>query len=569
MKIVVVDTTQIQPYIFGSNRMRENIGASYLVAQATGSWALKEIHNILDFASSQLDPSVTIGQGDVKAQVLYTGGGNVVIVFADDKQTDEFIRNFSRRVLQDAPDLQIVIATGEFQRGESLALAVKATLEQLRQKKQAREFSAPLLGLGVTVMCRSTRMPAVAKTRPTVKNEPETAYEASAEIHAKLDAAWPRGESGKDPSLADEALQRFLDLDEAYASPREFDELGREAGVDSHIAIVHADGNGVGNLFKQVAEKYARPDQNQKYIQHVYELSEQVKTASREALRAVGRRLVDRMKRDGGNAIRHYNRSGTLLADVVLRQRDGKQLVPFRPLVFGGDDLTFVCDGRLGLALTIAYLKEFEKQTENWVGKKLTACAGIAVVKTRYPFAVAYQLANDLCESAKRYRQQAKLEDSCLDWHFALSDVSEKIEKIRGREYTSAQGGHLHLRPVALTGGEGTGDEYKAYRRWEIVQKGIDEFQDVYNDKAEWSTKRNKVKALREALRQGETAVQRFCTQYRLTLPRLPYVNNPDHPQTGWQDKHCLYFDAIELMDWFIPLDPLPGDSDEEQRSDG
>jgi hypothetical protein len=30
MHLVVVDTAQIQPYIFGSNRLRENIGASHL-----------------------------------------------------------------------------------------------------------------------------------------------------------------------------------------------------------------------------------------------------------------------------------------------------------------------------------------------------------------------------------------------------------------------------------------------------------------------------------------------------------------------------------------------------------
>lgn len=33
--LVIVDTTGIQSYIFGSNRLRENVGASFLVHQAT------------------------------------------------------------------------------------------------------------------------------------------------------------------------------------------------------------------------------------------------------------------------------------------------------------------------------------------------------------------------------------------------------------------------------------------------------------------------------------------------------------------------------------------------------
>ena len=34
----IIDTTGIQPYIFGSNRLRENIGASFLIAEATKQW---------------------------------------------------------------------------------------------------------------------------------------------------------------------------------------------------------------------------------------------------------------------------------------------------------------------------------------------------------------------------------------------------------------------------------------------------------------------------------------------------------------------------------------------------
>src|SRR5262249_42346964 len=50
--LLIADTAGIQPYIFGSNRLRENIGASHLVAQATGGWALDAVraaaprHNI-------------------------------------------------------------------------------------------------------------------------------------------------------------------------------------------------------------------------------------------------------------------------------------------------------------------------------------------------------------------------------------------------------------------------------------------------------------------------------------------------------------------------------------------
>jgi hypothetical protein len=36
--LVAVETAHIQSYIFASNRLRENVGASYLVTAATGEW---------------------------------------------------------------------------------------------------------------------------------------------------------------------------------------------------------------------------------------------------------------------------------------------------------------------------------------------------------------------------------------------------------------------------------------------------------------------------------------------------------------------------------------------------
>ena len=67
--------------------------------------------------------------------------------------------------------------------------------------------------------------------------------------------------------------------------------------------------------------------------------------------------------------------------------------------MYGGDDLTFVCDGRLGLDLAAFYLKEFSRGTIKVCGedKSVDACAGVAIVPTKFPFASAYHFAEELC----------------------------------------------------------------------------------------------------------------------------------------------------------------------------
>jgi len=89
--VTVLDTTGIQPYIFGSNRLRENIGASYLVSQATDNWArnalgmLKDqIHQevyAFDPEKHQPDAKPHIEDDELAAELVYAGGGNTVLLF--------------------------------------------------------------------------------------------------------------------------------------------------------------------------------------------------------------------------------------------------------------------------------------------------------------------------------------------------------------------------------------------------------------------------------------------------------------------------------------------------------
>ncbi len=196
--LVVVDTTQIQPYIFGSNRLQENIGASWLVKQATGPWALQLVSalksNVKDAQQNQLDDRLRIEDGNLEAEVIYAGGGNVLILFADESKARDFIRRLSRKALCEAPGLQLLFAKQSVDwdaRPAQLFDCVMRAFKDLEAQKAQRAPSAPLLGLGVTAACRSTGLPA-SVMRGYAGEAPQP---ISAEIEAKLDAA---GEAHKE-----------------------------------------------------------------------------------------------------------------------------------------------------------------------------------------------------------------------------------------------------------------------------------------------------------------------------------------------------------------------------------
>lgn len=554
MYLVVVDTAQIQPYIFGSNRLRENIGASYLVAQATEAWAIEAVRAVTAANNISADGTLDITKriedtsASLDAEVLYAGGGNFVVLFRDLNGAGVFTRMLSRRALTDAPNLQLVISQLPFDWSDSLYEKVKAIFKILAEEKRARRLSTPLLGSGVTVMCQSTGLPAQQIVKP-IPTDPTSVYPASAEIVAKLEAT----------NAANEGLLRTFQatVGNDYIFPRDFDELGRTSGEHSYIAVVHADGDGIGQRIMDVGKKYRTTDKNRSYINAIRSFSRGVEEGAQAALNTSLATFVARLRQGGGSYIVHKNAIGKALAKIELRSAGtGRHYLSFRPIVFGGDDVTFVCDGRLGLSLATAYLESFENETAHrpeCLGK-ITACAGIAIVKAHYPFARAYALADELCRSAKNYRRREDIEGSCLDWHFGLSGLSGTIEDIREREYR-VKTGWLTLRPVTLAP-----NVKKAQHSWGAVRKGIEAFQDLPpstkpGEQPKWSTRRNKVKALRDSLRGGSESVRHFLTKFNEGRP-LPIVepSMANWPTEGWQADYCGYFDAIELADWFIPL---------------
>ncbi|MFP4219913.1 MAG: Cas10/Cmr2 second palm domain-containing protein, partial [Phormidium sp.] len=490
--VTVLDTTGIQPYIFGSNRLRENIGGSYLVDQATNKWAkdaLRELAKRLGEPIQIYDPSRPadkphVEDGELAAELVYAGGGNTVLLFQSLDIAKQFTRILSKRILTDAPGINLVAAHQTFDwDNESLHEVIGELMKnQLDRQKRERIPSSPLLGLGVTAACQSTQLVAVDMSD---KHGCPMPYLVSREIAAKLDAVKAANDK-LDDTLFDAKIPK------QYKIPLDFDDFGRSFGENSYLAIIHADGNNMGDRF----QKYGKDRENRDYITAMRKLSDSVRLAGLTALKTVANAVVDSI--DSDNKVK---------GKFPIKDK----YLPFRPLIYGGDDVTFVCDGRLGLELAEIYLSSFKGQKAA-DDEKLSACAGICVVKAHYPFARAYELSEQLCKSAKKFARDQKGENlSALDWHLAASGLFGSVGGIREREY-QVQQGDLTMRPVLLE------KHSKTWRTWPNFTSIIKAF----NENPEWKARRNKIIALREKLREGIQATQQFIQVY--DLAELPEV---------------------------------------------
>jgi hypothetical protein len=538
--LVVLETSHIQKYIFGSNRLKENVGASYLVAAATEEW----VHDVifqLDISHNLDEPGFlnnTIESNDLDVEILYCGGGNAVLLFRYDMIAKSFISILSRKALMEAPGLQLTFHKEEFNwHNASLSEAVGDALGVLKTQRSHQPPRTGIAGLGVTTMCASTSLPATMMDK-----DPDGNWQAiSAEVYAKREA----GDEVKDffgkliPEI-EYQLKEEKALDYRFAL--EFDDLGRTKGESSFIAVVHIDGNDMGEIIRGMKKKYPTSKDNRPYIDAMRKFSENVKNAASDSLIKMLALLMNSIDEEV-----HKIQSLNSKADIQLEKKDGKYILPFRPLVTGGDDITFVCDGRIGLDMAVSFIKAFEKYTGEYFESKLTACAGVAIVNAHYPFARAYNLAEELCQSAKLERhdtghKKGDKDRSLIDWHYTTGGLYDDLDGMREREYVGKDG-LLYLRPVFI--GE---NEEHPHRTWDNVQRISTQFQ------TSWSEHRSKAKALMDELREGDDAAKAFQIRYmddkNLTLPEIKDIQG----NQTWHDGRCLYYDALELMDLYIPI---------------
>jgi len=191
----MLDTSGIQNYIFNSNRLQENIGASELVHRATTLWAFQALDE-LGFRHNVQTTGIKwkINDGDIekdasplRAEIVYAGGGNTMILFENLEDAKAFTRQITTHALKESPGLILVASHLDFDFDSDRLVDTRSTLlRQLAAHKQSRLPSMPLLGLGVSAVCQSTGLPATRTNVGLKLSDDEETRLISREIEWKL-----------------------------------------------------------------------------------------------------------------------------------------------------------------------------------------------------------------------------------------------------------------------------------------------------------------------------------------------------------------------------------------------
>lgn len=461
-RLYMYDVRGIQDYVFRTNKIIEIIGASYLVNDLILNLFLEETcgrnMNVVKDTSPDKELKFEFNQdNDIDAEVLYYGGGNLLVLFKDEKQAEEVSRSMCVKLTKKTYSLQLAVSSVEVTGKDNYIKDYKKLREAMEEVKANMPTSLPIQGFPITMQDPITKFP----------------------LSKKMDGN----------KLTYEAYMKRVKFEESAKKKDKnikINEFQSEEG-DSLIAIVHIDGNNMGQHI-------------QKQMQGVKSYK-QATIASRAISREIEEVFVGKCLYEVENKVEEIcNRVG-------LENRKSKQA--FRKIISAGDDITFVCNARIALYCVKTFLDILEKE-----GGKYHACAGVFITHSHFPFSKGYEFAEQLCESAKKKNREYMRKDksldmskdsSFIDFHLNFSGLINDIDYIRDQFLKSHTGKKVYARPYHV--GTSLNDE------------NIHELDDLLAVLDEISVvPRGKLKNLREAFYIDEQKVE---TQLDLINSRL------------------------------------------------
>lgn len=445
--LVLLETSGNQDYLFRTNMLRDNVGASELTYRAGTLFVLDAINAATGaeplggatrpkplraaLRDESLNPPIENGGA---VEVVVCTSGKAILLARDRATAQKIIRNATTNALLRAPgidlagchvdveidDLAAADSLGVFARAVSLMYREFGRVQAARTSQKSRFSRLPIVA-----PCRASGDPAFTLAG---LNE-----EISIDLSRGSNAKW---------DVRKEWISRLREICPNLRFP-EFKDLEDRLRNESWLAVLHADGNGIGKIFMEFEKYIPQNAANARgYIDQLRAFSIELEEATEEAFSSAVQKTWAKDVRGSTTA------------------ESGSQEPFIAPLILGGDDLTAVCEGRRAVDFACSYLRAFERETrkqERGVVRSISknarnqagllACAGVAVIKPHYPFHSAYHLAEELLKSAKKASRRLV---SAVDYHILFDSTFSTLDQVRKRLLVDNGRTSLTARPYAV-----------------------------------------------------------------------------------------------------------------------
>jgi len=464
--LLILETSGNQSYIFSTNKLRDVVGASELTYRVGTDFVERAIEEVTGrpFRKENILSELPIEkEGSPDIEVIIATSGKAVLLVRDSEDhalKRGFVETWSRIVVSEAPGVDALAVFSEISLDLSLPLL---------NGKERNEAEGSLLNVfrdahvqfsiaktrRAAPQSRFQRLPPVASCRYSGYPAQEMFSEGGEPVPISL-LSLVKIEAGR----SDEFRRRMESLYPPGKNGIVAQGLNDKTLEECRwLAVVHADGNGLGQIFTNFHE-------------HV---------STVVGKRADGRSYIDYYRMFSAELDKICEGAFREAADATEFKENTK--IPLVPVVVGGDDLTIILDGTRALTFTRRFLESFRRRTgesevvseiceaAGHASRRLGICAGICVAKEHFPFSESYRLAEELLKSAKQVKHSVGPEGTAIDFHILYDSVVTSLHEIReklkiGRSDTSSvKEVFLTAKPFVISGeGESFREKYSFWK---------------------------------------------------------------------------------------------------------
>jgi len=510
--LVALDTDHIKQYVFATDRLKEIRGASSILDNLNRSV-------MTELAKDK--------ESEFEAEPVYANGGSGLFLVDGDRRVAE---EFGLRIQQ--------AYQKETRGGASITFAVQEipdsvqnvwndniwhTLELLRYSLAQEKNSPPdiiaLPSHPFLCVCDACGMRYAEK-----RDFNEAGDEVSRERRYCDVCMKKRDEDGKVKTGIDAIIRERKDADVVKLSearpfawervikllpqdydiplnterPPDFNELRGISGGKDYLALIYADGNGMGQSMADL----------------------KTLTDVRDKARIIDEAVYDAMS----FAISKH-------LQVIPGDKNTPPMFPFDILLIGGDDIMMVTPASLALDVTCSIAMKFYEQTRGKgpEGKSYTLSIGVVLAPVKYPFGMLQDLVESTLKAAKKEGTKRKSDSTYGETFINFMTVTGSTSLDFNRVYKS-----LHDKHVRVSGHRGDVAFYATLRPYTVEELTL-----LLNTIREGKRKalgRTKLHQVREAvlqmnltssvseglgvLRNWRTRQREFVTQHVYTLGR-------------------------------------------------
>jgi len=258
MHLVLLETSGNQAYLFATNRLRENIGASELTYQVGTQFVLEAVKNNLwskndspQKLRNKLKKSPKIDTADI--EVILATSGKALLLVKEKEMAKAIISEVTERALRDAPGLDVcgVISKQFDWETDDIHNKIKEIHKSFEEIRSSRpQPSARFPSSPITSLCASSGLPAYRLDqrpdrfwKPVRSNATKETGDNKTEISR---VSYTKQKAAKDWQNRIDKITK----NSGYSVEKTISHLENDSGEEiDWFAVVHADGNGLGQIF--------------------------------------------------------------------------------------------------------------------------------------------------------------------------------------------------------------------------------------------------------------------------------------------------------------------------------